>query len=697
MVRALIRRKALIMTQNTLKFRAPLILKLLLPLMLGVILAFYCPIVFSIKWPILLLLLLVVLTLPVVSKQFFQRAAFGVISTISFFVLGVFLVGIHTNRWHSNYFANAITNQNDVFQVEVLEVPEIKVNSVKCFVNVSAVNEQTTIGKSLIYIEKTPRSLHIKYGDILYLQGNFVDVVPNGNPKEFDYSRYLRIHNVTHQSYVRDNEWGQVHYAGNAFFTGIYNLREYLGGVLDKSGMSENNLMVARALILGEKSSLDRETLRTFSSAGAMHVLAVSGLHVGIVMLLFSFLLKPIKRLPKGRLLFVLLVVLCIWFYALITGMSSSVLRAAVMFSFVIVGKELERENSVYQSIMVSAFILILIEPLIIFQVGFQLSYLAVLGIVFLQPKIYNLFYTKYYLLDKVWQISSVSIAAQLATFPLGLYYFHQFPNFFMISNLIVIPLAFAILIMGMVYFAFFWIPGLGYMCFLLLDGLLTVLNKGVKWVEELPYSIYWGVSIHWFEVFWLYVIIVMGAVAFINRKSKWLLTSLGLIVLLLVFNIAEKNYINSTNQLVIYNVNKATAIDLFYGGKNIFIADEELIADDDKLLFHVKHNWFYRSGNEEACRTIPIDSNKRLFSFQSKTLFRMDSTIHSQLPKTDIVLLENIAFIDNQVVEEFANRSVSVVIGQGVSYRLKSFIKDNIQEENLHDLKANGAYIINL
>ena len=185
--------------------------------------------------------------------------------------------------------------------------------------------------------------------------------------------------------------------------------------------------------------------------------------------------------------------------------MSSSVLRAAVMFSFVIVGKELERENSVYQSIMVSAFILILIEPFVIFQVGFQLSYLAVLGIVFLQPKIYNLFYTKYFLLDKIWQISSVSIAAQLATFPLGLYYFHQFPNFFMISNLIVILLAFAILIAGMVYFAFFWLPGVNYICFTVLEGLLTFLNKGVKWVEELPHSIYWGVSIHWFEVFWLY------------------------------------------------------------------------------------------------------------------------------------------------------------------------------------------------
>lgn len=304
-------------------------------------------------------------------------------------------------------------------QVEVLEIPEIKENSVKCFVNVAAVNHQNTVGKTLIYFEDSDRALKLQYGDVLCLRGNFVDVRPNGNPMEFDYSRYLRIHNVTHQSYVNDENWQKIQNSGHAFFSWIYGVRQFFWEVLDDSGLKGSNLMVARALILGEKSSLDRETLRTFSSAGAMHVLAVSGLHVGIVLLIFSFLLKPIKRLPKGRLLFVICVVLCIWFYALITGMSSSVLLAAVMFSFVIVGKELERENSVYQSIMVSAFILILIEPFVIFQVGFQLSYLAVLGIVFLQPKIYNLFYTKYFLLDKIWQISSVSIAAQLATFPL--------------------------------------------------------------------------------------------------------------------------------------------------------------------------------------------------------------------------------------------------------------------------------------
>ena len=473
--------------------KIPLIFKLLLPLIGGVVVAFYIPVKLELFWVLLGVGLLFFLSIPIISRQFKLRAAFGLLASVFFFAIGIYLTGLQTSRYHASYFYTEANFETDLFQLEILDVPELKENSIKCFANVSSTNGEKTMGKTLIYFEKTERATQITYGDVIYIQSNFAEIQPNGNPKEFDYSRYLRIHDVIHQAYVEDGSWEIVDNAGNSFFKWIFGVRAYLGTVLEESNLSASNLMVAKALILGEKQSLDRETLRTFSSAGAMHVLAVSGLHVGIVMLIFSFVLKPIKRLPKGKLVFVACVVIGIWFYALITGMSSSVLRASVMFSFVIIGKELERESSIYQSIMVSAFILILIEPLVIFQVGFQLSYLAVLGIVFLQPKIYNLFYVKNLVLDKVWQISAVSIAAQVATFPLGLYYFHQFPNFFMLSNLIVIPLAFAILIVGIVYFLVFWIPFLNDLCFYLLDFLLTILNGGVKWVEQLPYSICWG------------------------------------------------------------------------------------------------------------------------------------------------------------------------------------------------------------
>lgn len=677
--------------------RIPLILKLLLPLIGGVILAFYTSVIVPTSIIFIGLFILLALSIPVISKQFKLRAVFGLFTTLVFFLFGIYLVGIHTSRYNADYFAKSLDKTNNLTQIEIVEVPEEKANSVKCFAEVQSVNGQKTMGKTLLYFEKTPLSLDLAYGDIIYARVNFQAVKANGNPKEFDYARYLRIHDVVHQAYIKSGNWQYMANTGNPFLKWIFGVRHYLGDVLTEAGLSDNNLMVARALILGEKQSLDRETLRTFSSAGAMHVLAVSGLHVGIVMLIFSFLLKPLKRMPRGRFLFVMAVLMGIWFYALITGMSSSVLRASVMFSFVIVGQELERQNSVYQSIMVSAFILILFEPLVIFQVGFQLSYLAVLGIVYLQPKIYNLWYVKNTVLDKVWQISAVSIAAQLATFPLGLYYFHQFPNFFMISNLIVIPLAFAILLTGITYFVVNWIPVLSDFIFYLLDFLLSFLNAGVKWIEGLPYAIYWGVSIHWFEVFWLYAIILLAAIAFIGRKTKILLAGMALSVGLLVFNVWEKYGLAAENQLVIYNVNNSTAVDLFYGQKNIFIADSALLDDDDKLLFHVKHNWFYRSGNEDAYTVVPYTNEKGIINFHDRHVLFLSGEVEDSIPRTDYVYLRDVDFVPEKLISHFKTHQTILIMGTDLRYGLKSFLKKELPPEQIHDLKEEGAFVLNV
>lgn len=675
--------------------KVTLIFKLLIPLIFGVIVTFYGSPNVPRELIIILFFALVILAIPLVSRRFLMRHFFGWVSSAFFFFLGIFLTEIQVSRLHTDYFFGAETGDNSNYQIQLSTVPETKTNSIKFFAEVRAVNGQKKMGKTLLYFQKGERANNLKYGDIIYANIRFNPVRANGNPEEFDYARYLRIHDVTHQAYLKDEAWQLVGSQPNPFLSWVYGVRSSLDNLLEKSGLEGSNLMVARALILGEKESLDRETLRTYSSAGAMHVLAVSGLHVGIVMLIFSALLKPVKRLPKGIILYVIFLLVIIWLYALVTGMSSSVLRASVMFSFVIIGKELERETSIYQSIMVSAFILILVEPLVIFQVGFQLSYLAVLGIVFLQPKIYNLIYLKYLLADKIWQITSVSLAAQIATFPLGLYYFHQFPNFFMISNLIVIPLAFAILIVGISFFITHWIPVLGDVIYWVLDVLLTILNQGVKWVENLPYSIYWGVSIHWFEVFWLYLIIVLATAAFILRKSKLVLATLVLSCGLLVFNIWEKWAIEASNQLVIYNVNNATAIDVFYGGKNIFIADEALLMDEDKLLFHVKHNWFFRSGNEQPFQALSYQVGQDIIRFGDETLLILDAEKRTLIPKASVVYVQNTGYLDAAIIDDLAQRNVPVIVGNGVSYKLVNMLTQKLGTDQVHELDQEGAFIL--
>jgi len=676
------------------KTKAPLVLKLLLPLVLGVVVAFHTDVVIASTVIYSFLGAMLILGLPVFSKQFQFRFLFGGIAMVFFFLLGIYLVRIQTNELHAQYFFKADRSKESIYQAKILDEPVEKKNSIKCFANAVAVDGRPTVGKVLVYIEKTTEALSIRYGDIICLSSNFQPIVPSGNPKEFDYSRHLKIQGVRHQVYVRSDKWQKVGHDANPFYTGILRIRQFLDDRLSKSGLAPSELMVAKALILGEKENLDRDTLKAYSSAGAMHVLAVSGLHVGIVMLLVSFLLKPIKLLPKGQFLFLFAVLTAIWFYALVTGMSSSVLRASVMFSFVLIGKEIERENSVYQSILVSAFLLILVEPMVIFQVGFQLSYLAVFGIVYLQPKIYNLLYIKNYLGDKIWQISSVSIAAQFATFPLGLYYFHQFPNFFMLANLIVIPLAFAILLVGLLYLILAWVPFLNEVIFFVLDLLISFLNKGVKWVESLPNSIYWGVSIEWYEVFWLYFILIIGSASFLLRKTNLFMATLVSIVILLGYNIAENYLLRATKQIVIYNVNKDVAIDVFNGRSNHFLATEQLIKDDEKMLFYVKYNWFYRTGVEEASSSSALPAGNSLLQFEDHTLWICSNPAVDSLPITQFIYLRGIQNFQQNFIDRVNESNAFVIFGDGIGFNARNFFKDQFDPKRIHDLQTSGAFV---
>ncbi|MBD3637358.1 MAG: ComEC family competence protein [Crocinitomicaceae bacterium] len=673
----------------------PIILRLLLPLMMGVIVHFYTEFAIGLPLLVVFLLTILVLTTPMFSKLRAGSILFHSIYPLLFFFLGGYLADAHKSSVNDHYFLEQ-TNGWANYLVKVTESPQEKEKSIKCIVEVQSVDGTPACGKGLVYFQKDAQVSPPEYGDLIYLNARFNKVKSNGNPKEFDYARYLRIHNIEAQAYVKNESWKKVGNEANPFLEWVFDLRTYFSNVLKSSGMSEKNAMVANALLLGQKEYLDKDVLRSYSSAGAMHVLAVSGLHVGIVMLILSFLVKPIKQFKYGRKLFVLIVVCGIWFYALITGFSPSVMRAAVMFTFIVVGKELQRDTSIYQSIMVSAFLLIILEPYIIFQVGFQLSYLAVLGIVFLQPKIENLLYIKNKILFKAWQISAVSIAAQIATFPLGLYYFHQFPNFFLLSNLLVIPLAFFILIVGIAYLTLHIVPFISDVIFWIFDGLISILNLGVEWVEKLPYSILWGISIEWYEVFLLYITILLGAIAFMYRKTKVLIAALVGCVVMLVINAGEQQKLQSENVLYIYNIQDELAIDVFYGQKNIFFSSEELQKDEEKLLFHVKHNWFYRNGNEEPTKWQNIfdkpfiQVGKHTFGLLSDAKL---NDYRRSIPITDYLILHDIEFVDEFVLQAIEDQNITLILAGGVGYKLKNFVKSIVKDSRIIDLNEKGAF----
>lgn len=660
---------------------------------MGVIFQFYLNLFSSILSIILVLLFTsFILIIPKLSKEKKINRIFNLLIPILFFFIGAYSVTTKDSSRQINYFQNNLEN---IYQIRINEPIEIKDKSVKLKVNIISRNDTTTIGKSLVYLEKTKEAEQLKYGDILLIQTKFNPISSNGNPLEFDYGRYLKMFDIHHQSYVNSGKWKLINSFTNPLFNFTYSISEYLSVLLDKSDLNSENKTIAKALLLGQKEDLDKDTLRTFSSAGAMHVLAVSGLHVGIIMYILMFILKPIKKIKFGKRIFVISILTGVWFYAFITGLSPSVLRSSLMFSFIIIGQEIERETSVYQSILVSAFLLILIDPLVIFKVGFQLSYLAVLGIVYLQPKIYNLFYLKIKLLDYLWQITSVSIAAQIATFPLGLFYFHQFPNFFFISNLAVIPLAGLILGIGIGYFTLHFLPYISDLLIRVLDIALSIMNFTVKWVESLPYSISWGISITWYETIMIYISILLATLSFSLNKTKLLIyATISCMLLLGLLNLKQYN-INSTNEIVIYNIKDEIGIDIYYGNKNIFLASNTLMNDEELLLFHVQHYWFYKSGDEGAhtyINTSQLPSS--IFKVNSTSFSILDKEIESMIYKTNYVIIGDNNYISKKTLEAFEKNQCILIIHSKCKYKLRKFIKSNYQNKLIYDVKQEGAFI---
>ena len=570
---------------------------------------------------------------------------------------------------------------------------EEKANSYKMHVDLFSKDQKSKLGSAILYFEKNEHVNNIAYGDIILLKNNFAPIKLNGNPFEFNYKRYLRIHGISYQGYIKSNEWKIIHKASAINFSFILKIQSRLNKLIDATGMNQQNKAIAKALLLGKKQYLDRDTLDSFSGAGAMHILAVSGLHVGIIMLILQLMLKPIKLMTNGKLIHKTLVIAGIWIYALVTGFSPSVFRAALMFSFIILGHGLQRHVSIYQSIAVSAFMILIFDPFSLFKVGFQLSYSAVLGIVYLQPKLYRLVYIKPKILNYFWQITTVSLAAQITTFPLSLFYFHQFPNLFFVSNIVIIPLAAILLFVGFIYFLTHKITFLKDALEFILDQVFSFLNFFVETIDNIPMSTISGVSISRTETLLYYLIIVSLTLFWTLKKKISLFISLSLASLFLTIQIFEKNNIQQTNLLTIYNVKNDLAIDIFKGQHNIFICSATLLENEAKLLFHIKNHWYHRLGKAQPDKVSTITNLKNIvFRFNDQSFLILNNTKLS-IPKTDYVIVRTDNNIPPTVENYWLNANTKIIIHPDTPSTIKKYLKFKFPMTRIYDLGNEGAF----
>ncbi|UII30164.1 ComEC family competence protein [Fulvivirga ulvae] len=441
-------------------------------------------------------------------------------------------------------------------------------------------------GKIYLYIDK---SRQLKYGDQLLVKGKPGAIKPPQNPGEFDYKRFLSFKNIYHQHYLREGDFQVVGNTQNPVFAFAFWAKAWAAGVLAENVDSNRELGIVQALVMGIKDDLDDDTQKAYAASGATHVLAVSGLHVGIIYGIIFFVLSRFQTSARGRWIVAGICILILWFYALLTGLSPSVLRAVTMFTFVIIGQATGRDSNIYNTLAISAFCILMYDPLLIMSLGFQLSYLAVLGIVYVQPRIYNLYVPDQLVLDKLWAITSVALAAQLATAPLCLLYFHQFPTYFFLSNIVVIPGAMGVLCMGLGVLALSFMPALSAALGWLLKWWVYGMNESILAIRKFPFSQITNISLTGLEAVLVFGIIISFLIFFHYKKLRYAWSA---VIFSLAFSISHAaGLFATTDKVTIYKINGHTAVDFMVQGDSYLYTDPDFEMTDRKVDFHVEPN----------------------------------------------------------------------------------------------------------
>jgi competence protein ComEC len=441
--------------------------------------------------------------------------------------------------------------------------------------------KRTRTNGTLFIAIKDSSARNLYYGDELLILPVYHPIDPPYNPAEFNYKKYLANQNIYYQAFLYPSQFFVLNRkAGNPITGYSLRLRQRLVEKFKRNMHNPEAIAVASTLILGYKADLSNEVLQAYSKTGTIHVLSVSGAHVAIIFILLNLLLGFLEKIRYGKLLKAILIITLIWCYSLLSGFSPAVCRAAVMITMVIIGKTYSRNINTLNILALSAFLLLLYDPLFITDVGFQLSYLAVFGLIVLQPVVYKWLDLKNKWLDKLWALCSVSIAAQVITFPLSAFYFHQFPVYFLISNLFIIIPSAIIMYSGIAFLILPVIPVISPILAFILEQSILLMNRVLALIEYAPYS---GISKIWVTVpeYLLLYGIIVSIFYFLYERRSWLFKLSMLFMLLLVISISFKRWDNlHSDSIAFLNLKKHIGIIFKKGDRAIVISD---LKDSDK------------------------------------------------------------------------------------------------------------------
>lgn len=671
------------------------IIKLTICLILGITIGYFNNISITISLLTTAVLLFISLVFYLKArKQFLKTAWFGFFVFLATISIGVLTTNLHNHKNFSNHYTAALKVENkDLYTItfKISEVLKPNYYYDKYIVNITQVEGKETSGKTLLSILKDSTLNRLKVDAVYKTKTSFKALLAPLNPQQFDYKNYLSKQYIYHQITTKKAYLLPARSKSKTIFGIADNIRQHINNKIKNYNFSTNELAIINALLLGQRQDLDSELSKSYANAGVIHILAVSGLHVGIILWILNFILTPLGSFKYGTFTKTILLVTVLWGFAIIAGLSASVTRAVTMFSIVTIALNLKRPTNIYNTLAISVFTILLFKPLFLFDVGFQLSYLAVIAIVAINPFLSKLWQPKFWVTNKLWQTFTVSISAQLGILPLSLFYFHQFPGLFLISNLIIIPVLGLILMFGILVILLSVLNILPQFMANFYGYIISTMNRLVDSISNQEAFLIENISFNFLYLLAFYfLIIAFVQLLFKQNYLKLQLFLKAVIIVQAAFIYTE--YSKTTNTFIVFHKNKHSLLGNNTNNKIIIASDfDNSIKDKSKIITNYAIKNHVKNTEEEAISNLYKLNSKKLLIVDSLGIYNVPSL------KPDYILLRQSPKVNlNRLIDSLNPKQI---IADGSNY--KSYIANweaicKKRRLPFHQTGKKGAFIIN-
>lgn len=615
------------------------------------------------------------------------RPVFGLSVYIISILFGLFTSFLHKENRNLNHYTKQINDYEKEYDLDLLLLEKLKSSKkyTRYLCQLTKLDKKNSLGK-VILNNNSIQNYHI--GSHLKVKGTIFKNKKPSNPGLFDYSAYLENQEIYAQVYIFKNKI-TIGKTENNLLSYFSNFREKIILNLKKSVIDEKELNVLLALILGQQQDISSEVLKDYQFAGAIHVLSVSGLHVGFILIFINFLMKPIGNSGKKTVLKLVILLLALWSFAVLAGLSPSIVRSVSMFSILAIGNHIKRSVNIYHTLIVSMLLILMFKPSFLYDVGFQLSYLALFFIIWLQPLLSGIWKPKYKICTYFWDILTVSFAAQIGTMPLSIYYFHQFPGLFFITNLFIIPFLGIIMAVGVVVILIASFSVVPKFLTITIEHLISLLNFIIHKIAAIDYFVIKNISFTK-EMLWSSYLIIFLVVILIKKPTfyKTVAVFMSIFLLQIIFIFQKKENLSSS-ELTVFNYKKSTLIVERIGkGVTIYCSDSIQKELDSNLIIQ---SFLI----EKFCNVSSVKPIQNTLYHKNKKVLIMDSSaIYNKSISPDILIITQSPKLNmERLIKTIKPQQIVVDYSNYKSYT--KLWKDTCRKEKIpfHDTNEKGFY----